>query len=98
MLQSIEFTRFGVFMQLLSCAIGTGISSTGWWCRSLTTATTYTTLGVLCKLGTVLLNMLVWDNHASISGIAALLLCLQAGCLYTEAPQRGGNGRGILDM
>ena len=84
-------------MIVLSCAIGTGISYTGWWCRSLTTATTYTTLGVLCKLGTVLLNMLLWDNSVSLWGTAALAVCLFAGSLYTEAPPRPEKNPNVLN-
>ena len=95
--QSVEFTWWGLFMLVLSCAIGTGISYSGWWCRSLTTATTYTTLGVLCKFATVLLNILVWDKHASAMGTFALLICLLAGTMYKEAPARqGGRKQGIL--
>ena len=94
--RSIEITWFGIAMLVLSCILGTGISYTGWWCRSLTTATTYTTLGVLCKLGTVLLNLLVWGTHASATGLAALAVCLFAGTMYTEAPARVNKMRGIL--
>lgn len=89
----IEITAYGYFMLLLSCVVGTGISYSGWWCRSLTTATTYTTLGVMCKFATVLLNMLVWDNHAAPAGIAALLICLSAGAMYKEAPLRSASIR-----
>lgn len=65
-----------------------GISYSGWWCRSHTTAAVYTTLGVLCKFATVLLNLLVWDKHANPAGIVALLICLVSGTMYQEAPLR----------
>ena len=85
-------------MLVLSCIVGAGISYTGWWCRSLTTATTYTTLGVLCKLGTVLLNLVLWDSHASAPGLAALSVCLFAGSLYTEAPPRLLKDKSLLRL
>lgn len=77
-----------VYNKYVLCVRALGISYSGWWCRSKTTATVYTTLGVLCKFVTVLLNVIVWDKHASAAGIVALLLCLISGTMYKEAPLR----------
>jgi GDP-mannose transporter len=51
-------------------------------------ATTYTIIGVMNKMGTVLINVLMWDNHASPLGIASLATCLVGGSLYQQAPLR----------
>ena len=48
----------------VSCVIGVAISFTGWYCRSLVTATAYTVLGVANKMATVTVNLLIWDRCA----------------------------------
>ena len=35
-------------------------------------------------------NVLIWDKHASITGIGALCVCLLGGSLYQQAPLRDG--------
>jgi len=80
----------GVLFLILSCVIGCGISYSGWWCRDVTSATTYTLLGVLNKLGTITVNVLIWDQHASWKGISTLVICLIGGSFYQQAPQRTG--------
>ncbi|CAN0326281.1 unnamed protein product, partial [Phaeothamnion confervicola] len=73
---------------LLSCIVGTCISYAGWWCRGLVSATSYTVIGVANKMLTIMLNVLVWDKHASPAGLAYLLVCLCGGALYKQAPMR----------
>ena len=51
---------------LASCVVGLAISFTGWYCRSQVTATCYTVLGVANKMVTVLINLLIWDEHAGL--------------------------------
>lgn len=45
-------------------------------------------VGVVNKMLTVLVNVLIWDQHASAKGIFALLICLGGGALYQQAPLR----------
>ena len=73
-----------------SCHVlrGTGIAYSGWWCRSATTATTFTLIGVVNKLLTILVNVLIWDNHASPMGIISLAICLAGASLYTPSKMR----------
>ena len=42
------------------------------------------------KMLTVTVNVLIWDKHASSTGIAALCVCLLGGSLYKQAPLREG--------
>jgi GDP-mannose transporter len=72
----------------VSCIVGAGIGFSGWWCRSLVSATSFTVIGILNKLLTVFLNILVWDNHSSTIGTLCLLGCLVGGSLYKQAPMR----------
>ena len=57
-------------------------------CRSAVSATSFTVIGNVCKILTVLINILIWDKHASALGIAFLLLCLAAAAAYQQAPKR----------
>ena len=64
---------------LLSCLAGVGISWAGFKCQQVVTATAYTVVGVVNKMLTVLVNVLMWDEHASSTGIASLLICVLGG-------------------
>lgn len=91
---SVALTPLAVFWLLLSCAVGVGISWAGWNCREKTTATTYTVIGLVCKLATVLFNALLWDKRASFIGSLWLLVCLLASGLYRQAPERSACSAG----
>merc|ERR1712129_381984 len=79
---------------LLFCSfLGIGMNWSGWNCRDKISAASYTLLGVACKFISVLLNVLIWDKHATQSGIACLIVCLLSSTFYKQAPLRGpGNG------
>eukprot|EP00457_Paulinella_chromatophora_P009286 gb/GEZN01009348.1/.p1 GENE.gb/GEZN01009348.1/~~gb/GEZN01009348.1/.p1 ORF type:complete len:355 (-),score=50.97 gb/GEZN01009348.1/:229-1293(-) len=83
-----SWDAFKISVVVLSCVIGTAISWTGFNCRKALTATAYTLVGVLNKLLTVLLNVLMFDDHASMLGIGALLLTILGGTFYQQAPMR----------
>ena len=72
----------------LSCVCGISMSYTSFLLRARISATAFTVIGILCKVGTVLVNVLIWDQHASRGALAALLVCLAAGSMYTPAPLR----------
>ena len=57
-------------------------------CRGKVSATSFTVIGVMNKCLTVLLNLIVWDQHAPPGGIICLLVCLLGGSLYRQAPMR----------
>lgn len=80
-----------VALLVLGCLIGTGIGYSGWWCRGKVSATSFTLIGVLNKCMTVLVNMMIWDQHASSTGIACLFLCLIGGAFYQQAPLKKRN-------
>ena len=72
----------------LSCVLGTAMSYFAFLCRAAISATSFTVVGNVCKILTVLINILIWDKHASPLGIAFLLLCLAAAAAYQQAPKR----------
>ena len=66
----------------LSCIVGCGISFAGFLLRKYVSALTFTVIGVTNKIATVLINVLVWDYHASSMGTFALLVCIGGASLY----------------
>jgi len=73
-----------VVMVGLSCVVGVAISYAGFNLRKMVSATSFTVIGVLCKLLTVLLNDVVWTNHSNFMGHLGLLLCIAAGFAYEQ--------------
>jgi len=82
----LELPLSGLLVIVFSCVVATLIGYTGWYCRGLVSAATYTLVGVVKKFITLLLNVMVWDKHASSVGLSAVCLCLLAGTFYQEAP------------
>mmetsp|Transcript_20041 Transcript_20041/g.30378 ORF Transcript_20041/g.30378 Transcript_20041/m.30378 type:complete len:369 (+) Transcript_20041:173-1279(+) len=82
-----------ITLLLFGCIIGTAIGYSSWWCRDKVSATSFTLIGVMNKCLTVLLNLLIWDNHASTLGILSLFLCLVGGSVYRQAPMRSNTSR-----
>ena len=56
--------------------------------RNLVSATSFTVVGIMCKIATVVINCLIWENHASAEGLFALSICLGAGTMYQQSPLR----------
>ena len=75
----------------LSCVLGIGIGYSGWWCRAELSAASYTLVGHMNKVLTILANTLLWEKHAGPWGTASLFLCLVGGAMYRQAPMRGGH-------
>lgn len=88
----------GLALLFLGCIVGTGIGYTGWWCRSKVSAASYTLIGVMNKCLTVLVNLLIWDQHAKPEGILCLSLCLLGGAMYDQAPMRKAGLKGHDDV
>lgn len=69
----------------LSCIFGLAISFFGFSCRRAISATGFTVLGVVNKLLTVAINLLVWDKHSTFVGTVGLLVCMLGGVLYQQS-------------
>ena len=41
------------------------------------------------KCLTILLNVAIWDQHATPGGILSLCVCLAGGIIYQQSPMRG---------
>jgi len=68
-----------------SCVMGTALSYLGWKMRVMMSAASFTVVGVLNKVLTILVNMMVWTDHAVWSSTIGLLLSLVGGSFYQQA-------------
>mmetsp|Transcript_12051 Transcript_12051/g.34437 ORF Transcript_12051/g.34437 Transcript_12051/m.34437 type:complete len:358 (-) Transcript_12051:162-1235(-) len=73
---------------LLSCAVGVAISYAGFNLRKLVSATSFTVVGVVCKLLTVLINDMIWTQHSNAFGHLGLIVCIGAGFVYEKVKAR----------
>lgn len=69
----------------LSCIFGVAISFFGFAARKAISATAFTVTGVVNKLLTVVVNVMIWDKHASTVGLASLLVTIVGGVLYQQS-------------
>ncbi|GMH18944.1 hypothetical protein Nepgr_020785 [Nepenthes gracilis] len=73
---------FGV---ALSCVFGLLISFFGFAARKAISATAFTVTGVVNKFLTVVINVVIWDKHASPFGLTYLLFTIVGGVLYQQS-------------
>lgn len=55
----------GIVALLLSCVGGLGMSYFSFALRAVISATSFSVIGNICKVLTILVNILMWDQHAS---------------------------------
>ena len=72
----------------VSCLLGVSMSYFAFLCRAAVSATSFTVIGNVCKVLTVLINVCIWDKHATPAGLGCLLICLVAAFLYKPSPLR----------
>ncbi|GKA45887.1 GDP-mannose transporter GONST3-like protein [Tanacetum coccineum] len=48
-------------------------------------ATGFTVLGIMNKLLTMVINLMVWDKHSSFIGIIGLLICMFGGVMHKQS-------------
>ena len=60
----------------LSLILGTSISYFAWATRNLPSATSFSVLGNICKVISILMNITMWNKHATPIGLLCLTLCL----------------------
>merc|ERR1712166_139808 len=78
-----------VFVFILSLILGTSISYFAWATRSLLSATSFSVLSNICKVVSILINVTIWDKHATPLGLLCLSLCLGCALFYEQAPLKG---------
>lgn len=69
-----EWNVASVAALLVSCVVGIAMSYSAFLLRAMVSATSFTVVGIMCKVATVVINCLIWDKHASALGLAALAI------------------------
>lgn len=69
----------------LSCVFGFLISYFGFAARNAISATAFTVTGVVNKFLTVVINVLIWDKHATPVGLVCLLVTICGGVGYQQS-------------
>ena len=65
--------------------MGTALSYLGWKMRTMMSATSFTVVGVLNKVLTIVLNGMYWPDHAMWWSTLGLLVSLGGGSFYQQA-------------
>eukprot|EP00931_Biecheleriopsis_adriatica_P025573 TRINITY_DN15664_c0_g1_i1.p1 TRINITY_DN15664_c0_g1~~TRINITY_DN15664_c0_g1_i1.p1 ORF type:complete len:337 (+),score=39.07 TRINITY_DN15664_c0_g1_i1:44-1012(+) len=87
-LGDVDLDARGILWLAISCVVGLGISWAGWNCQEKVSATSFTLIGVACKLLTVLVNACLGFKHASLNGMLCLVVCIIVSTFYRQAPLR----------
>lgn len=84
-----DWHSFSVVLPVaLSCLFGVAISFFGFSCRRAISATGFTVLGIVNKLLTVMINLVIWDKHSTWVGTVGLLVCMLGGVLYQQSTSK----------
>ncbi|BDA41519.1 GDP-fucose transporter 1 [Coccomyxa sp. Obi] len=83
-----QWSMGGIAALVASCLGGLGMSYFSFALRAVISATSFSVIGNVCKVLTILVNLLMWDNHANALGTVGLLFCLAAGSGYQQPPLR----------
>jgi len=73
---------------MVSCVAGLGIGYAGWKCRSIISPTSFTLVGVVNKLLTITMSLLLTDDSATAMGLICLVVSISGAALYKQAPFR----------
>jgi len=84
----IVWSANGTIVLVISCVFGCAMSYFAFLARSLVSSTSFTVLGTVCKLSTVVINVMIWNKHASPFGLSCLCSTLVAAYFYKQAPLR----------
>jgi len=84
----LEAPQHAYFLLFLSCIAGLGIGYSGWKCRELISPTSYTLVGVINKILTVFLSLLLTDDNATLTGIFCLIFAISGSAFYKQPPLR----------
>ena len=87
-LRNFQWTGASIAALSVSCALGVGMSYFAFLCRAQVSATYFTVIGNVCKVLTVLINIAIWDKHATPVGLGFLFVCLVAAYFYQPSPMR----------
>jgi len=83
-----EDSSAAISLLMISCVAGLGIGYAGWKCRSLISPTSFTLVGVVNKLLTITMSLLLTDDSAKPFGLVCLVVAISGAAIYKQAPFR----------
>jgi GDP-mannose transporter len=86
--QNRRLSEYDVIVLGISCVMGTALSYLGWKMRTMMSATSFTVVGVLNKVLTIVLNGMYWPDHVLWSSTIGLLFSLVGGSFYQQSTVR----------
>ena len=85
-LMSLKWKMGGIVALVASCVGGLGMSYFSFALRAVISATSFSVIGNVCKVLTILVNLLMWDKHSSKPWTRDTVLKV---CSYHSAPCNG---------
>lgn len=77
-----------------SCILGTILSFSSLTLRGLISATSFTIVGVACKMFSILLNeVAIGEDKASLARLLSVIACIGFSALYKQAPTRHSSAK-----
>ena len=73
---------YTMFLVVLSCLVGCAISYSSWRLRELVSATTFGLVGVVNKMLTICVSVLIWPQSFSLLGVLTIAGCISSALLY----------------
>lgn len=87
-LRTYQFSHAQVLLLLVSCLMGMCMSHASFLMRSNVSATASVVVGIVCKILSVLINLVIWDQHATPIQLCFLSMALAGGSFFEQAPLR----------
>lgn len=82
-----DWSHGSILVVAATCVLGLLMSYFSFLARAAYSATYFTLLGTVCKVLTVTMNRMIWDNHATVEGTVCTLFTLLAAYLYDDKPK-----------
>ncbi|KAA8493068.1 GDP-fucose transporter 1 [Porphyridium purpureum] len=73
-----------------TCVLGYGMSYLSWALRAKVSALTFVVIGILCKIGSIIINALFMNQHLGMQSMVLVCLGITASTLYEQPKARAG--------
>lgn len=88
----------GLAMVLASCLAGLCLSYTGLSLRSEVSSTAFAVLGVVCKMGSIILNELFVDPERDLFRLLVVVGVIVCSSQYSQAPKRPTEPQRLVEV
>jgi len=82
--------NYAMIAVMITCVLGYGMSFLSWALRAKVSALTFVVIGILCKIGSVVINALFMSKHLTLQSMILVCLGILASTLYEQPKPRAG--------